>query len=127
MNINELLKYENDANIVVTLTIGDLYKFANRVADETVERFQRCNENLCKKMEKSLFEKMEEILITPKNEPHEFDFNGVLSYINRLGYKFSKSKMQKITASGSIPCRKFNNRLVFKKSDIDAWIESETK
>jgi hypothetical protein len=43
-----------------------------------------------------------------------------------LGYKISPSKLQKLTADGKIPCYKFNNRLVFERSELDRWIESKT-
>ena len=59
-------------------------------------------------------------------KPQRFDFDGALSYINEQGYTFSKSKMQKWSATGEIPCRKFNNRLVFEKCEIDAWVQSQT-
>ena len=62
--------------------------------------------------------------VSPK--PQRFDFNGALDYLNKSGYTMSKSKQQKLCADGKIPCRKFNNRLVFEKSELDAWIESHT-
>ena len=72
--------------------------------------------------------RIEMMLIKPEKptKPQRFDFNGALDYINESGYVFSKSKMQKVSATGEIPCRKFNNRLVFEKSELDAWIESKT-
>jgi len=61
---------------------------------------------------------------TPK--PQRFDFNGTLDYLKGLGYTIGDSKLQKLTASGKIPCSKFNNRLVFEKSALDAWVQSQT-
>jgi len=59
--------------------------------------------------------------------PQRLDSNGVLNYINESGYVYSTSKFQKDTAAGKIPCKKFNNRLVFDKCEIDNWLESQTK
>ena len=58
--------------------------------------------------------------------PQRFDFKGMLSYVNGQGYTLSKSAGQKKAAAGDIPCYKFNNRLVFEKSELDAWLESQT-
>ena len=70
-----------------------------------------------------------EMLLTKPAEPpkpQRFDFNGALDYLNGLGYTMSKSKGQKLSASGKIPCRKFNNRLVFEKCELDEWAQSQT-
>ena len=67
-------------------------------------------------------------LIKP-SEPttqQQFGFGGLLEYLKKSGYEFSKSQLQKSTASGRIPCKKFNNRLVFDRAEIDAWIERNT-
>jgi len=39
----------------------------------------------------------------------------------------SKSKLYKLTSTGSIPCKQYGNRLVFSKKELLAWMESETK
>ena len=72
--------------------------------------------------------RIESLLSKPTEPPksQRFDFNGLLSYLNESGYTYSKSQLQKATASGSIPCKKFNNRLVFEQHEIDAWVKSET-
>ena len=72
--------------------------------------------------------RIETLLIKPaeSQKPQRFDFNGALHYLNGLGYIMSKSKQQKLCADGKMPCSKFNNRLVFEKSELDAWIESQT-
>ena len=71
--------------------------------------------------------RIEAILIKPSEppKPQRFDFNGTLDYLNELGYTISSSRLQKLTASGGIPCRKFNNRLVFEKLELDSWVESK--
>ena len=83
----------------------------NMVA-EILDRQKRIEIMLCKPIE------------TPK--PQRFDFNGALGYLKELGLTFSKSQMQKSAASGNIPCSKFNNRLVFEKSELDDWVQSRT-
>ena len=62
---------------------------------------------------------------TTQHRPSQFGFGGLLEYLHELGLTFSKSQLQKSTASGKIPCHKFNNRLVFVKDEIDEWIESK--
>ena len=61
-----------------------------------------------------------------KAEPQRFDFNGTLDYLKGLGYTIGDSKLQKLTAMRKIPCSKFNNRLVFERSALDAWVQSQT-
>ena len=72
--------------------------------------------------------RIEMLLIKPEvaPKPQRFDFNGSLDYINESGYPMGISKWQKLCADGKAPCRKFNNRLVFEKTELDAWIESHT-
>ena len=72
--------------------------------------------------------RIEAILIKPSDppKPQRFDFNGALGYLNQQGLTFSKSQMQKKSATGEIPCRKFNNRLVFERTELDAWVEFQT-
>ena len=70
-----------------------------------------------------------ETLLTKPTEPQKptrFDFNGALDYFKSSGFIISPSKLQKLTALGDIPCKKFNNRLVFIKCELDAWVESKT-
>ena len=70
-----------------------------------------------------------EMLLTKPAEPakpQRFDLIGALNYLNGLCYKTSKSQMQKLTASGRIPCKKFNNKLVFERNELDAWVEAQT-
>ena len=72
--------------------------------------------------------RIETLLIKPAEppKPQRFDLNGALDYLKQSGYVFSKSQMQKLTASGDIPCKKFNSRLVFEQSSLDAWVQSKT-
>ena len=69
--------------------------------------------------------RIEAILKKPTEppKPHRLDFKGALHYLSELGYRVSKSQMQKKTADGTIPCSKFNGRLVFDRTELDAWVE----
>ena len=71
---------------------------------------------------------IKKLLLRPA-EPQEhqrFDFIGTLCYLKEQGYHISKSKLQKLTALGDIPCRKFNRRLVFDRAELDVWVQSRT-
>ena len=72
--------------------------------------------------------RIEKLLTKPlaPEKPQRFDFTGVLGYINESGFVLSQSKLQKLCATGKIPSRKFNNRHVFEKCEIDKWVESQT-
>ena len=63
---------------------------------------------------------------TEPSQPQRFNFTDGLHYLNGLGYTISESKLQKLTASGDIPCKKFNARLVFERNELDAWVQSQT-
>jgi len=71
--------------------------------------------------------RIETLLMRPvePQKPQRFDFNGALDYLNSLGYTFSKSQLQKSSASRNIPCYRFNGRLIFDKCELDAWVESK--
>lgn len=69
-----------------------------------------------------------EMLLTEKKEPAKpqwLGFSNALDYLDNSGLKLSDSKLQKLTASGQIPCSKFNNRLVFDTQELDSWVESQ--
>jgi hypothetical protein len=47
-----------------------------------------------------------------------------VDFLNKSGYQISLSLIQKETAAGTIPCRKFHNkRLVFKRNELIEWAE----
>jgi hypothetical protein len=47
-----------------------------------------------------------------------------VDFLNKAGYRISLSLIQKETAAGTIPCRKFHNRhLVFDSGEILEWAE----
>jgi excisionase family DNA binding protein len=38
----------------------------------------------------------------------------------------SESKMYKLTASGEVPCARFNNKLTFSRKKLEAWMTANT-
>ena len=71
--------------------------------------------------------RIETMLMKPTEppKPQRFDFNGALAHFKEKGCAMSKSQLQKFSASGRVPCRKFNGRLIFDRIDVDNWIESQ--
>jgi hypothetical protein len=63
----------------------------------------------------------------PKTEIDTITLSGALVLLAEYGYILSKAKLYKLTASGSIPCRKFGQKLVFSRKDILSWAENQTK
>lgn len=51
----------------------------------------------------------------------------LLSYLKENGIIVSKSKLYKLTSTNEIPHSKFNNKLMFKKFEIQKWIEENSK
>jgi hypothetical protein len=63
----------------------------------------------------------------PKTEIDTMTLSAALAMLADYGYILSKAKLYKLTASGSIPCRKFGQKLVFSRKDILSWAESQTQ
>jgi hypothetical protein len=71
-----------------------------------------------------------EYKISDKNDEHKYkeymSVDELLEYLKDNAILVSKSKIYKLTASsGGIPFRRVYGRLVFKKQEIDLWIDSE--
>ena len=62
---------------------------------------------------------------SPHPVPEKFGVAGFHAYLRSLGLPMSPSLQQKLTAAGKIPSHKFNNKLVFKRDEIDAWIDRQ--
>lgn len=63
----------------------------------------------------------------PKIEIDTITLTDALALLLEHGYPMSKAKLYKLTSSGSIPCRKFGQKLVFSRKDILSWAERQTK
>jgi hypothetical protein len=54
--------------------------------------------------------------------------NAAVDFLNEAGYRISLSLMQKATAAGKIPCRRFHNKhLVFSRHELLEWAEKNCK
>jgi hypothetical protein len=64
-----------------------------------------------------------------KNEPEAkyLNLSSALVMLSKQGFSMSKSRVYKMTAEGSLPCRRFGNRLVFNSLDLLNWCEGQLK
>jgi excisionase family DNA binding protein len=65
---------------------------------------------------------------TPSQEEknQSYTLTGILDYIKeKYGLEVSKGTVYNKSSEGKIRAHKFNNRLIFYKSEIDEWIKSE--
>ncbi|MCD8173081.1 MAG: helix-turn-helix domain-containing protein [Alistipes sp.] len=63
---------------------------------------------------------------SPKEPSETMSLPMVLDYLTRRGYPTSKSKIYQLTSRGEMPHRKYGNKLVFIRTEIDGWMESQT-
>lgn len=65
----------------------------------------------------------------PPREPIEkkLSIEMAIKVFEDKGIKISKSKLYKLTSKQKIPFIRFNQRLIFEKSELIEWIEMETK
>ena len=56
-------------------------------------------------------------------KPQSFYIDGAVSHFKMRGIPISKSKLQKLTASRTIPFKRFNGRVVFDAGELDVWIK----
>lgn len=64
---------------------------------------------------------------TQKIEIDTITLSDALALLREYGYPTSKAKMYKLSALGSIPCKKFGQKLVFSRKDLLQWAEAQTK
>ena len=65
-------------------------------------------------------------IIKPEEVPKKkLTFNDTLSYFLKQGYKMSKSRLYKLTASNSIPNYKIGNKLLFCVEELDQWLNKQ--
>lgn len=54
------------------------------------------------------------------------DRSEAAEYLTSRGLRFSKNTLQKLVTTGGGPAyRRFGNRAVYAREDLDAWIESK--
>lgn len=63
----------------------------------------------------------------PTQQDQRLTLNNCLEYVKEVTgiEEISKATIYNKSSQGKIPSHKFNNRLIFYKSEIDNWIESE--
>lgn len=61
---------------------------------------------------------------TKKRDPEGLAATEALEFLNENGYPMKKGQLYKETSKGTIPYKKFNNKLHFKEAELLAWAES---
>lgn len=59
-----------------------------------------------------------------KRDPEGLTATEALEFLNENGYPMKKGQLYKETSNGTIPHKKFNNKLHFKETELLAWAES---
>lgn len=69
------------------------------------------------------------LIFKPPSEPGErsLSVEMAIKVFADNGIMISKSKLYKLTSKQKIPCYRFNQRLIFKKSELIDWIELQIK
>lgn len=50
-----------------------------------------------------------------------------IELLNEWGYPTSKAKIYKLTSTGTIPCRKYGNKLIFSRVELLKWVDTQIK
>ena len=53
------------------------------------------------------------------------DINEGIDFLNSIGFKCSKSLIQKKTMLNEMPCTKFGRRISFNADDLTKWVETQ--
>lgn len=61
---------------------------------------------------------------TKKRDPEGLTATEALEFLNENGYPMKKGQLYKETSNGTIPHKKFNNKLHFKETELLVWAES---
>lgn len=64
---------------------------------------------------------------TPKELPDSITLETAIRVLEESGYPTSKAKIYKLTSSGSMPFKKYGNKLVFSRKELLNWAEQQTK
>lgn len=64
---------------------------------------------------------------SPTEHAQCLDITGVIKYLGEQGYKLSLSTLYKFTAERKVPHSKFLGKLIFNKTDVITWAETELK
>lgn len=66
-------------------------------------------------------------VISTKELPDSITLETAIQLLKEFGFPTSKAKIYKLTSSGSMPFRKYGNKLVFSRKGLLAWVEQQTK
>lgn len=48
-----------------------------------------------------------------------------VGFLKELGYPTGKSTVYKLTSANKIPYKKYGNKLMFSRKELDAWVENQ--
>ncbi|MDE5944083.1 helix-turn-helix domain-containing protein [uncultured Rikenella sp.] len=63
----------------------------------------------------------------PENQPEAMNLPAAIRFLAENGYPTSRSKFYQLTSTGKIPHRKYGSRLVFNRTELLRWAESQAK
>lgn len=64
---------------------------------------------------------------TSKEFPDTITLDTAIHVLEEFGYPTSKAKIYKLTSTGSMPFRKYGNKLVFSRKELILWADGQTK
>ncbi len=62
-----------------------------------------------------------------KELPDNITLETAVQLLKEFGFPTSKAKIYKLTSSGTMPFRKYGNKLVFSRKELLEWAEQQTK
>ena len=62
-----------------------------------------------------------------KELPDSITLDTAIRVLEESGFPTSKAKIYKLTSSGTMPFRKYGNKLVFSRKELLEWAEQQTK
>jgi excisionase family DNA binding protein len=66
-------------------------------------------------------------VLNPKELPDSITLETAILVLKEFGFPTSKAKIYKLTSSGTMPFRKYGNKLVFSRKELLKWAEQQTK
>lgn len=55
------------------------------------------------------------------------NLNRAIGLLTEWGYPTSKAKIYKLTSTGTMPCRKYGNKLIFSREELLKWVDTQIK
>jgi excisionase family DNA binding protein len=63
----------------------------------------------------------------PQDLPDNITLETAVELLRESGFPTSKAKIYKLTSSGSLPHRKYGNKLVFSRKELLQWAEAQAR